>query len=56
MSTHKWYAIQTYDYDNGQRYEITFSPFKILSNFLEGLEDEDLAAFFKKSTANQKPR
>ena len=49
------YAIQTYDYDNGQRYEITFSPFKILSNFLEGLEDEDLAAFFKKSTANQNP-
>lgn len=49
------YAIQTYDYDNGQRYEITFLPFKILSNFLEGLEDEDLAAFLKKSIANQNP-
>lgn len=49
------YAIQTYDYDNGQRYEITFLPFKILSNFLEGLEDEDLAAFFKKSITNQNP-
>lgn len=49
------YTIQTYDYDNGQRYEITFSPFKILSDFLEELADEDLAVFFKKSAANRNP-
>ena len=47
------YEIQTYDYDNGQRYKIMFLPFKVLSNFLKGLTDEDLTAFFKKFTTNQ---
>lgn len=47
------YSIQTYDYDNGHRYEITFLPFKILSNFLKGVSDDDLAVFFKKPVVNQ---
>lgn len=47
------YGISSYDYDDDQRYEIKFLPFKIIADFLEDITDEELEKFFKKPIANR---
>lgn len=46
------YGISSYDYDDDERYEIKLLPFKIISDFLDEISDEELEKFFKKTTVN----